>query len=252
MKRRGLVDRASALSAADSVFVRSLVIHEDRSLIAFNKPAGLPVQTRNPDDRTLDLLLRAFERSNGKRPRLVHRLDAQTSGVIIAAHTQPSAAALSAAFAGRSMLKTYLALVTGDRFAAVEGEFVDELVRYRPRPDLELMRAARPGDAEPLAARTRYRVVRSEGRLHLLKLFPETGRMHQLRVHLAIAGRPIVGDPYYGGAASVSGVTAPRMMLHAEQLGGPHPDGGHFSVYASPPPCFSLEQLRWAEVSPRP
>src|SRR5262245_28994360 len=78
---------ASPVSAEDAAFVRSLVMHEDAAVIAFNKPAGLPVQTRNPDDKTLDRLLAAFARSNGKRPRLVHRLDAQTSGVIVAGKT---------------------------------------------------------------------------------------------------------------------------------------------------------------------
>src|SRR5687767_8099720 len=102
-----------AISEADRDFVRGLVIHNDPAILAFDKPSGLPVQTRNPDDRTLDMLLAAFAKSNGKRPRLVHRLDAQTSGVIVAGKTQPAAAALSAAFAGRDVTKTYLALVTG-------------------------------------------------------------------------------------------------------------------------------------------
>src|SRR5262249_3393992 len=84
------------ISDEDRAFVRSLVIHEDAAVLAFDKPSGLPVQTRNPDDRTLDRLMAAFAKSNGKRPRLVHRLDAQTSGVIVAAKTQPAAAALSA------------------------------------------------------------------------------------------------------------------------------------------------------------
>src|SRR5262245_26306076 len=106
------------VSDEDRTFVRSLVIHEDAAVLAFDKPAGLPVQTRNPDDRTLDSLLAAFAKSNGKRPRLVHRLDAQTSGVIVAARTQPAAAALSAAFAGRDVAKTYLALVSGQALEA--------------------------------------------------------------------------------------------------------------------------------------
>ena len=76
---------AMPVSDEDAAYVRALVIHEDSGIIAFNKPSGLPVQTRNVDDRTLDRLMAAFARSNGKRPRLVHRLDAQTSGVILAA-----------------------------------------------------------------------------------------------------------------------------------------------------------------------
>jgi RluA family pseudouridine synthase len=225
------------LSEEDRAFARSLVIHEDAAVLAFDKPAGLPVQTRNPDDRTLDSLLAAFAKSNGKRPRLVHRLDAQTSGVIVAARTQPAAAALSAAFAGRDVAKTYLALVSG---AALENEGVIDapLARYRPRPELELMRAARPGDLKPQPALTRWRVLNSAGTTHLLELAPETGRMHQLRVHLSIAGRPILGDPYYGGATTMKGESVARLMLHAYMLDLPHPSGGRLRLKSQPPKDF--------------
>lgn len=223
---------------ADAAFVRSLVIHEDEALLAFAKPAGLPVQTRNPDDRTLDSLLAAFARSNGKRPRLVHRLDAQTSGVIVAAKTQPAAAALSAAFAGRDVRKVYVAVVTGASLPGKSGVIDIPLARYRPQPALELMRAARPGDAASQTAVTRWRAIASSGSTHLLQIEPETGRMHQIRAHLSLSGLPIVGDPYYGGAASVGGRPAPRMMLHAEKLAGPHPSGGRFTLFARAPDDF--------------
>lgn len=222
----------------DAAFVRSLVIHEDDALLAFCKPAGLPVQTRNPDDRTLDSLLAAFARSNGKRPRLVHRLDAQTSGVIVAAKTQPAAAALSAAFAGRDVRKVYLAVVTGASLPGPSGVVEIPLARYRPKPELELMRAARPGDDGAQAAVTRWRAIASAGNTHLLQVEPETGRMHQIRAHLSLSGLPIVGDPYYGGASTVLGAKANRMMLHAEKLAGPHPSGGRFTLFARPPDDF--------------
>jgi 23S rRNA pseudouridine955/2504/2580 synthase len=233
-----MIERTPPLTDADIAFVRSLVIHEDAALLAFDKPSGLPVQTRNPDDRTLDMLLAAFAKSNGKRPRLVHRLDAQTSGVIIAGRTQPAAASLSAAFAGRDVIKTYLAIVSGPAFDAAEGEIDATLARYRPKPELELMRAARPGDQKPQAALTRWRVLASQGTTHLLLLTPETGRMHQLRAHLSIAGRPILGDPYYGGAASLKGEPVPRLMLHAESLELPHPLGGRLALKSPPPKDF--------------
>jgi RluA family pseudouridine synthase len=228
----------ATLSDDDRAYVRSLVLHEDAVVLAFNKPSGLPVQTRNPDDRTLDRLLAAFARSNGKRPRLVHRLDAQTSGVIVAGKTQPAAAALSAAFAGRDVQKTYLALVSGASFAEASGEIDVALSRYRPKPELELMRAARPGDDKPQPARTRWRVLASNGSAHLLSLAPETGRMHQIRAHLSLAGRPILGDPYYGGSTSLAGRPVPRLMLHAERLVAPHPLGGKFTVFAGIPADF--------------
>ncbi len=226
------------ISDADRAFVRSLVIHEDAALLALDKPSGLPVQTRNPDDRTLDSLLAAFAKSNGKRPRLVHRLDAQTSGLIVAAKTRPAAAFLSAAFAGRDIAKTYLAIASGQPLTAAEGIIDIALARYRPKPELELMRAARPGDEAAQPAVTGWRVLASQGTSHLLLLTPQTGRMHQIRVHLSLAGRPILGDPYYGGAPSLKGEPVQRLMLHALKLDLPYPDSknGRRLHLVSPPP----------------
>jgi RluA family pseudouridine synthase len=234
---------AQEISEADRAFVRGLVIHDDAAVLAFNKPSGLPVQTRNPDDRTLDALMAAFAKSNGKRPRLVHRLDAQTSGVIVAAKTQPAAAALSQAFADRMVDKTYLAVVTGSPFAPGETEFSMALSRYIARPGLELMRAARPGDQKSQSAVTRWRVLASSGNNHLLSVDPQTGRMHQIRVHLSIEGRPILGDPYYGGAGTLKGEPVPRLMLHAARLEIPHPTAGGRIVINAPPPADFLAVL---------
>jgi len=94
------------ISEMDQAFVRGLLMGETADVLAFNKPSGLPSQTRGNRARNLDHLLWAFARSNGKRPRLIHRLDAGTSGVIIAAKTKPAAARLSEAFAGRDVEKT--------------------------------------------------------------------------------------------------------------------------------------------------
>lgn len=230
---------ATPVSEEDQAYVRALVIHEDSAVLAFNKPSGLAVQTRNVEDRTLDRLMAAFARSNGKRPRLVHRLDAQTSGVIVAAKTQPAAAALSQAFAERLVSKTYLALVTGSPFPNAETEFSMALSRHIARPGLELMRASRPGDQKSQSAVTRWRVLASNGHAHLLSVEPLTGRMHQIRVHLSIEGRPILGDPYYGGAGTLKGEPVPRLMLHAASLEIPHPTaGGHIVINAPPPADF--------------
>jgi len=241
---RSMEARAAPLTAEDQAFVRSLLIFEDEALLAFNKPGGLPVQTRNPDDRTLDMLLRAFERSNGRRPRLVHRLDAQTSGVILAARTQPAAAALSEAFAGRSVSKTYLCLASGPDLTTDEGEIDIPLARYRLRPELELMRAARPGDEDVKTAKTSWRRLASKGRFHLLSVRPQTGRMHQIRVHLSLIGYPIAGDPYYGGTSGIGNEAFERLMLHAYRLSAPHPSGGRFGVHADPPADFSAALAR--------
>jgi 23S rRNA pseudouridine955/2504/2580 synthase len=231
------------VSDEDAAYVRGLVIRDDSGILAFNKPSGLPVQTRNPDDRTLDRLMAAFAKSNGKRPRLVHRLDAQTSGVIVAAKTKPAAAALSEAFAERLVSKTYLAVVTGSPLAEGETEFSMPLARHIARPGLELMRAARPGDQNSQAAVTRWRVLASNGQTHLLSVEPQTGRMHQIRVHLSIEGRPILGDPYYGGASTLKGEPVPRLMLHAASLDLPHPTAGGRIVLNAPVPADFLAVL---------
>lgn len=243
---------AQEVSEADRAFVRGLVIHEDSAVLAFNKPSGLPVQTRNPDDRTLDALMAAFAKSNGKRPRLVHRLDAQTSGVIVAAKTQPAAATLSQAFAERMVDKTYLAVVTGSPFPPGEIEFSMALSRHIARPGLELMRAARPGDQKSQSAVTRWRVLASSGNNHLLSVDPQTGRMHQIRVHLSIEGRPILGDPYYGGAGTLKGEPVPRLMLHAARLEIPHPTAGGRIVINAPPPADFLAVLSAAGLEMPP
>lgn len=231
------------VSDEDAAFVRALVIHEDSGLLAFNKPSGLAVQTRNPDDRTLDRLMAAFAKSNGKRPRLVHRLDAQTSGVIVAAKTKPAAAALSEAFAERLVSKTYFAVVAGSPLAEGETEFSMPLARHIARPGLELMRAARPGDQNSQAAVTRWRVLATNGNAHLLSVEPQTGRMHQIRVHLSLEGRPILGDPYYGGAGTLKGEPVPRLMLHAASLDLPHPTAGGRIVLKAPLPADFLAVL---------
>jgi 23S rRNA pseudouridine955/2504/2580 synthase len=242
---------AMPVSAEDAAYVRALVIHDDGAVLAFNKPSGLAVQTRNVDDRTLDRLMAAFARSNGKRPRLVHRLDAQTSGVIVAAKTQPAAAFLSNAFAERQVAKTYLAVVTGSPFAAGEIEFSMPLSRYIARPGLELMRASRPGDQQRQSAVTRWRMLASNGSTHLMAVEPQTGRMHQIRVHLSIEGRPILGDPYYGGASTLQGEPVPRLMLHAASLEIPHPTAGGRIVLNAPPPADFLAVLSAAGLEMR-
>jgi 23S rRNA pseudouridine955/2504/2580 synthase len=221
------------ISAADTALVRAMVVHEDNSLIAFNKPAGLAVQAGSGVARSLDEMMAAFAKSNGKRPRLVHRLDQGTSGVIVAAKTQPVAAKLSEAFAGRDVQKTYLALVKGRLPPAETGVIDAALVKVEEGGKARMI-LARPDRKGAQAARTGWRVIAREGAYALMQMSPETGRMHQIRVHLMSLGCPILGDALYGEGQA----TAPRLMLHAAKLDLPHPEGGKLVMEAPVPDDF--------------
>lgn len=232
-----------ALSAEEIAFARSLVVAEDAHLIAFNKPAGLAVQGGSGVRRSLEDLLGAFAKSNGKRPRLVHRLDRETSGIIIAARTKPAAAFFSEAFAGRTAKKIYLAIVCGGAPSPDVGA-IDLLLKKSSRKGLDVMEVARPGETGAQAAHTAYRTRAATPAAALVELNPETGRMHQLRAHLAAIGRPIAGDGKYGGLFSLGGIEVSGLMLHAAALEIPHPEGGARTFSAVPPAAF--EKLRLA------
>jgi 23S rRNA pseudouridine955/2504/2580 synthase len=222
------------ISPEEVASVRAMVIHEDNSLIAFNKPSGLAVQAGSGVAQSLDDLMAAFAKSNGKRPRLVHRLDQGTSGVIVAAKTQPVAAALSEAFAGRDVKKTYLALVKGALPSAEHGVVEAALVKVEEGGKSRMI-LARPGRKGAQAARTGWRVVARSGEYGLLQMSPESGRMHQIRVHLMSLGCPILGDALYGEGQA----TAPRLMLHAAKLELPHPEGRMMTLEAPLPEDFT-------------
>jgi RluA family pseudouridine synthase len=217
---------------------RSFLIHEDAHMLVFNKPAGLAVQGGSGVTQSLETLLAQFAKSNGKTPRLVHRLDRETSGVIVAARTKPAAAFLSEAFAHRDTHKTYLAIVCGGAPDPRAGEIALALKKTNRR-GLDIMEI----DASGQAALTRYRTFAATSAAALLELTPETGRMHQLRAHCAAIGHPIAGDGKYGGLFSVAGVEIPSLTLHAAALDIPHPAGGRKTFTAPPPPAF-LEAQR--------
>lgn len=229
------------LSAEEAARARALVLYEDAHILVFNKPAGLAVQGGSGVARSLEHLLGAFAKSNGKRPRLVHRLDRETSGVIVAARTKPAAAFLSEAFASRAVHKTYRAIVCGGAPAPAEGEIALAL-KKSSRGGLDVMEVAPAGDKAGQTALTRYRTLAATPAAALLELNPETGRMHQLRAHLAAIGRPIVGDGKYGGLFNVAGVAIPSLMLHAAALDIPHPAGGRRRFEAPPPEAFLAAQ----------
>ena len=220
------------IAEESKAYVRSLVIHEDDYILAFNKPSGLAVQTRGNRGTSLDHLLWTFARSNGKRPHLVHRIDAGTSGLIIAAKTKPAMAFLSMEFAERRVNKRYLALVSGTIPPQEKG--LCEI------PLLKVGRAVQPGRIDQGAdeALTDWQVLSRHGTYALIEARPKTGRMHQIRAHLAALGCPILGDPIYGAGA----LTAERLMLHAAGLEITLPDKKKLALEAPVPEDFRLKQ----------
>jgi tRNA pseudouridine32 synthase/23S rRNA pseudouridine746 synthase len=227
-----------SLSADEVAFVRGLVLHEDAELLALNKPAGLSSQGGRGQVHTLDELLWAFAKPGKARPRLIHRLDRDTSGVILTAKTKPGAGFLGKALMGRRVAKTYLAIVTPGA-PAPRGGVIEAALRRDEQGREAFMRVCEPDHPDAEAARSRYRTLSEAPGAALVELSPETGRMHQLRVHLAHIGRPIAGDARYGGALIVGGRPAPRLMLHAAALAFPHPAGGRMRLTAPVPADFA-------------
>ena len=225
------------LSAAEVEFARGLVIFEDAEVIAFAKPSGLSSQGGRIAAATLDDMMAAFAKPSGAKPRLVHRLDRYTSGVILAAKSQPTAAFLGKAMMARRVKKTYFAVVAPGGPEPLAGTIETALARQDVGREA-YVRVVQPEAQGAQAAFTRYRTLKADAVAALVELSPRTGRMHQLRVHLASIGRPIAGDPRYGGALALYGAPVGRLMLHAAALAFPHPAGGERRIDAPPPPDF--------------
>lgn len=217
---------------AQKAMIRDLVLYEDAYLYAFNKPSGLAVQTRGNRGTSLDHLLWTFARSNGKRPHLVHRIDAGTSGLIVAAKTKPAMTFLSKEFAERRVSKRYLALVGGTLPDADRGRI--------ETPLLKVGRAVQAGrlDQGADAALTDWQVLARANTHALIEARPQTGRMHQIRAHLAELGCPILGDVIYGGGA----LTGERLMLHAAGLEITLPNEARLKLEAPVPADFASTQ----------
>ena len=242
-KKRADIDRPIVLSPEEIALVHGLVVYEDTHVLALNKPAGLSSQGGRGQVHTLDEMLWAFARPKHGRPRLIHRLDRDTSGVILTAKTRAAAAYLGKAMmARRGFEKTYLALIAGD-LDPPQGTIEAPLRRVEIGREAYIQVC--DADAEGAqAALTRYRTAATGQGAALVELNPETGRMHQLRVHLAHLGRPILGDPRYGGALTIAGGPVPRLMLHAVALGFPHPEGRTMRIEAAPPEDFATTAAR--------
>jgi len=223
-------DKKAALSPRDAAFVRSLVLYEDDEVLALNKPAGLAVQGGTKTVHHIDRLLSAWG-EGVDRPKLVHRLDRDTSGVLILGKTPAAAAHLSGAFAKRRAEKTYWAIVAG---APRPPEGVIELNLVKTGVgDRELVVPADPKDPRGDPAETEYvTVARASQRVTWMALRPRTGRTHQLRAHMQAIGHPILGDPKYGTETSGQLSEGLQLQLHARKVSLPHPGGGLLVVEA--------------------
>ena len=206
---------------ADATALRESVIYQDEFLIALNKPAGLAVQGGSKTHRHLDGMLDALQFDAKDRPRLVHRLDKDTSGLLLLARDRQTASHLAVLFQGREVEKTYWALVVG--IPGHESGVIDARLAKRGGEGSERVESVDDG----LSAETEYRILDHAGRrIAWLELRPRTGRTHQLRVHCKAMGTPIVGDGKYGGRESEVEGLPQRLHLHARALVLTHPVSG--------------------------
>jgi 23S rRNA pseudouridine955/2504/2580 synthase len=207
-----------SISREDADFIRSHVIHEDNDVIAFNKPPGLAVQGGSKTTRHVDGLLTAFGKGEQK-PKLVHRLDRDTSGVLVTAKTPAAAARLAKAFAARESEKTYWAVVAGvpkPKTGEIKGFLKKDTGGAHGR---EQMMPANHGEPGAQHALTRYTVVAEAGqRASWVAMRPITGRTHQLRVHAAIMGHSILGDRKYTSDRPEPENLSGKLHLHARRL----------------------------------
>ncbi|MBV8888282.1 MAG: RluA family pseudouridine synthase [Alphaproteobacteria bacterium] len=229
--------RLRPATAEDEALLRGAILHRDDAVIVLNKPPGLAVQGGTKAERHLDGLLDLLRFDAPERPRLVHRLDKDTSGVLVLARTAAAAAFLTRAFREKTTRKIYWAAVVGVP-KPLQGR-IELALAKTPGRGGERVRADNEAGRHAV---TYYTVIDSAGeRASWLALLPVTGRTHQLRAHCAAIGTPILGDGKYGGSAAHPAIGEPgsaahHLHLHARALEIPHQDGGVLRVTAPLPP----------------
>ena len=213
----------------------SMVLFEDRDIFVLNKPSGLAVQGGSKTHHHLDGLLMGLGVELGERPLLVHRLDRDTSGIIVIAKRRSIAAALGKLFATRAVKKTYWAVVKGVPKPA-QGRIEVALIKAKG-PEGDRMRASREGEEDDeQRAVTFYSVVdKAPPVAAWVSLKPVTGRQHQLRAHMAHIGTPIMGDEKYGGLDDMPEGMDRKLHLHARRIIFPHPREGTIDITAPLP-----------------
>jgi 23S rRNA pseudouridine955/2504/2580 synthase len=233
--------RRDPLTAEEEQYVQDMVIYQDEHAFVLNKPPGLATQGGTKTTQHLDRLLDGIGDERG-RPKLVHRLDKDTSGALLVARTARAAAHFAKAFSGRTAKKIYWAIVVGVPDAN-EGE-IDAPLAKQPGTGGEKMHIS---EEHGLPAKTRWRVIdRAGNRAAWVELQPLTGRTHQLRAHMAAIGHPIVGDGKYGGPdAFLTGGISRKLHLHARRIRVDGLEGGKIDQTADLSPLFaeSLDML---------
>ena len=210
MEDRPIEKSAAKVSDKDAEFVRSLVIYKDDNIIVLNKPSGLAVQGGTNTLHHVDGMLDALKFEKEDAPKLVHRIDKETSGVLVLARDRKNAEILTKAFRERDLNKTYLALVRGSP-KKTQGEIKANLLKAGEKMKV---------DADGKKAITEYKVLDATGnKFALIEAKPMTGRTHQIRAHLEYLGVPIVGDDkYFGKGREKFAMLKDKLYLHAYKI----------------------------------
>ena len=223
------------LSPKDRALLQDMVLYQDDDVIVLNKPPGLAVQGGTKTTRHIDGLLESWGLELGERPRLVHRLDRDTSGVLLIARRRQVAAALGKLFATRAVEKVYWAVVYG--LPRLREGTIDAPLVKAAGADQDKVRLAEQGEEGAQRAVTHYTVADHAGQaFSWIEAMPVTGRQHQIRAHLALIGHPILGDNKYEGDRAVPAAIDNRLNLHARKLVFPHPRTGRKIAVEAPLP----------------